>query len=166
MQRWSFNASQCLVACRYNKEMTESCKIHVQIFNFLDKLKVHVIEAGKTLMAQVDAGTYEPRDSMSAAERAILENSEEIRKDYAENKISAATLLSHAAGHFRIKAVRKELNACKDRRPTEEQDYEENPDDEDEDNPDEQTEELSQSVLEPVITVNADSGECTRYNYD
>jgi len=145
------------LAFRYNKEMSESCKVHVQIFNFLDKLKVHVIEAGKTLMAQVDAGTYEPRDCMSAAEKALLENSEVIRKDYADNKISAATLLSHAADHFRIKEVRKELNACRDQRPTDEQGY---PDEEDEDNPEEQGDELSQSVLEPIVTVNNESGEC------
>jgi len=98
--------------------MTLACQRHSQLFNFLDKLKVHVIEAARTLMAQVDAGTYEVRESMSKAEKHIVQSSEEIREDYRLNKISASSLLANAACHFDNSVVQKVFSELRENPPT------------------------------------------------
>jgi len=83
----------------------------------MEKVKTHVMEAGRTVMAQVDAGTYDVRDSMSRAERAIVENSETLRQDYAANRISAKHLLQNAACHFDDKEVVRVFSDLKENPP-------------------------------------------------
>src|SRR5574343_1033730 len=93
--------------------MAANCKCHTQIYNFLDNLIVHVIEAGRTKMAQVDAGTFVPADSRSVAERAIHDESAALRSDYAAGAIDAKTFLRSVSAMFVHPAVRKELDAAK-----------------------------------------------------
>lgn len=110
--------------------MTASCHRHAQIFNFLDNVIVHVIESGKTKMAQVDAGNYDPGDCRSKAVRELQEASAEIRESYAAGKIPASTLLDLAARHFKLPEVQRELNAFEPFRVvTEAENDEENEDD-------------------------------------
>jgi hypothetical protein len=94
--------------------MANACKLHAQFFNFMDRYNVHVIEATRTILAQVEAGTYEVRDSMSEAERHLVTSSQDIRIDYAQHKISAVFLLAHAACHFDSDLVAKAFKDVKD----------------------------------------------------
>lgn len=95
---------------------------HPQFFHFLDKVIVHVVQAGFTVVAQVDAGTYVSKESMSLAEQSLVENSSNIRQDYAQHKISAENFLGHAACHFDEKAVRKDFAQAVEVRPGENDD--------------------------------------------
>jgi hypothetical protein len=65
-------------------------------------------------LAQVEAGTYEVRDSMSEAERHLVTSSQDIRMDYAQHKISAVFLLAHAACHFDSELVAKAFKDVRD----------------------------------------------------
>lgn len=91
--------------------MTESCRRHATIFNFLDNLIVHVIEVGKTKMAQVDAGTYNTGESRSQAQQALHERNLQTRLEYEAGVISAQVMLSHAACHFSEPTIERELRA-------------------------------------------------------
>lgn len=112
--------------------MANNCRRHSQIFNFFDNFVVHVVEAGKTKMVQVDLGKFDPPDTRSKAERAIQENSEASRREYATGLISAKQLLSLAAHHFSISDVQREMNVPE---ANPEEELADNPDDPDDPQP-------------------------------
>lgn len=93
--------------------MAASCRRHSQIFNFMDNLIVHVVKAGRTKMAQVDAGTYQPADSRSAADRALQDEKGHLREDYYAGIITPRALLRNFAISFAHPAVQKALNKWK-----------------------------------------------------
>jgi len=130
--------------------MATNCKCHTQIYNFLDNLIVHVIEAGRTKMAQVDAGTFVPADSRSVSERAIHEESQALRADYASGAIDAKTFLRSVSAMFVHPAVRKELESAKPRQ--------ELPIESDDDGTGPGPEEPAPNVLEPEVVIDEAEG--------
>lgn len=94
----------------------------------MDNLLVHIIEAGRTRMAQVDNATFAPLASMGLAQIALQENTVAVRADYAAGRITAAALLRAAVAHFDTKEVRDDLNAVERfRAPPEEPDEPDEP---------------------------------------
>lgn len=113
---------------RFNQDMTLCLRKHAQFFNFMDNLLVHIIEAGRTRMAQVDNATFAPVASMGLAQIALQENTVAVRADYAAGRITAAALLRAAVAHFDTKEVRDDLNAVERfRAPPEEPDEPDEP---------------------------------------